>query len=41
MQCPCCGAAQLIPDTRDLIYTYKGESCTIAARDGRFLPGLR
>jgi len=38
MQCPCCGAAQLIPDTRDLIYTYKGENSTIAAVTGDFCP---
>ena len=26
MKCPVCGAAELIPDTRDLPYTYKGET---------------
>ena len=31
MQCPDCGAAELIRDTRDLPYTYKGESTTIPA----------
>ena len=31
MKCPACGAAKLICDTRDLAYTYKGESTTIAA----------
>ena len=25
MKCPVCGAAQLVHDTRDLSYTYKGE----------------
>ena len=29
MKCPVCGAAELIHDTRDLPYTYKGESTTI------------
>ena len=31
MKCPVCGAAELIHDTRDLPYTYKGESTTIAS----------
>ena len=31
MKCPCCGAAELIHDTRDLPYTYKGETTTIPA----------
>lgn len=25
MKCPCCGAAELVHDTRDLAYVYKGE----------------
>ena len=29
MKCPCCGAAELIHDTRDVPYTYKGETTTI------------
>jgi len=29
MKCPVCGAAELIHDTRDLPYNYKGESTTI------------
>ena len=31
MKCPVCGAAELIRDTRDLAYTYKGEPATIPA----------
>ena len=31
MKCPVCGAAELIHDTRDLPYTYKGETTTITA----------
>ncbi len=31
MKCPACGAAKLIRDTRDIAYTYKGESTTIPA----------
>ena len=29
MKCPVCGAAELIRDTRDLPYTYKGETTVI------------
>lgn len=29
MKCPLCGAAELIHDTRDITYTYKGESTVI------------
>ncbi|MES2317233.1 MAG: type II toxin-antitoxin system MqsA family antitoxin [Pseudomonadota bacterium] len=38
MKCPVCGAAELIRDTRDLPYTYKGESTVIAAVTGDFCP---
>ena len=38
MQCPCCGAAELIRDTRDQPYTYKGETTVIAAVTGDFCP---
>jgi HTH-type transcriptional regulator/antitoxin MqsA len=31
MKCPVCGAAELMHDTRDLPYTYKGETTTIPA----------
>ena len=31
MKCPVCGEAELIRDTRDLSYTYKGETTTLAA----------
>ncbi|HEX5806429.1 MAG TPA: type II toxin-antitoxin system MqsA family antitoxin [Macromonas sp.] len=31
MKCPCCGAAELIHDTRDMPYTYKGETTVIPA----------
>lgn len=36
MKCPCCGAAELIKDTRDLPYTYKGETTTIKQVEGEF-----
>lgn len=38
MKCPACGAAQLIRDTRDLPYTYKGETTVIPAVTGDFCP---
>ncbi|MDR0735552.1 MAG: type II toxin-antitoxin system MqsA family antitoxin [Zoogloeaceae bacterium] len=38
MKCPVCGAAELIHDTRDLPYTYKGETAVIAAVTGDFCP---
>jgi HTH-type transcriptional regulator/antitoxin MqsA len=36
MQCPICGAAQLVHDTRDMPYTYKGETTVIPAVTGDF-----
>ena len=38
MKCPACGAAELIHDTRDMPYTYKGETTTIPAVTGDFCP---
>ena len=38
MKCPACGAAELIHDTRDLPYTYKGETTTISAVTGDHCP---
>ena len=38
MKCPVCGAAELIHDTRDETYTYKGESTVIPAVTGDFCP---
>jgi HTH-type transcriptional regulator/antitoxin MqsA len=38
MKCPVCGAAELIHDTRDQPYTYKGESTLIPAVTGDFCP---
>lgn len=38
MKCPVCGAAELIHDTRDLSYTYKGETTVISAVTGDFCP---
>lgn len=38
MKCPVCGAAELIHDTRDVPYVYKGEATTIPAVTGDFCP---
>ena len=38
MKCPVCGAAELIHDTRDLPYTYKGETTIIPAVNADFCP---
>ena len=38
MKCPACGAAELVPDTRDLPYAYKGEATAIPAVTGEFCP---
>lgn len=36
MQCPNCGAAKLMHDTRDQMYAYKGESTTFMQVTGDF-----
>lgn len=38
MKCPVCGAAELVHDTRDVPYTYKGEQTTIPSVTGDFCP---
>jgi len=38
MKCPVCGAAELVHDTRDMPYTYKGESTIIPSVTGDFCP---
>lgn len=38
MKCPVCGAAELVRDTRDVPYVYKGEATTIAAVTADFCP---
>ena len=38
MKCPVCGAADLIHDTRDIPYTYKGETTLIPAVTADFCP---
>lgn len=38
MKCPNCGAAKLVRDTRDVPYTYKGESTVLPDVTGDFCP---
>lgn len=38
MKCPVCDAAELIHDTRDLPYTYKGEATVIPSLTAVFCP---
>lgn len=38
MKCPSCGEGKLVRDTRDIPYTYKGETVTIPAVRGEFCP---
>lgn len=38
MKCPSCAAAELVHDTRDMPYIYKGESTTIPTVTGDFCP---
>ncbi|HZG19281.1 MAG TPA: type II toxin-antitoxin system MqsA family antitoxin [Herbaspirillum sp.] len=38
MKCPSCGGAELVRDTRNLTYIYKGESTVIEAVTGNFCP---
>jgi HTH-type transcriptional regulator / antitoxin MqsA len=38
MKCPICGAANLVTDTRDLPYSYKGESTVLPRVSGEFCP---
>jgi len=38
MKCPSCAAAELVHDTRDLPYTYKGETTILPQVTGDFCP---
>ena len=38
MKCPNCGAADLVRDTRDIPYTYKGETTVFAGVAGEWCP---
>ena len=39
MNCPSCGIGKLVRDTRDLPYTYKGESTVLPQVTGEFCTG--
>lgn len=41
MQCPFCDRTDLIHDVRDMSYTYKGKSTTIADIEGHFCRGCK
>jgi HTH-type transcriptional regulator / antitoxin MqsA len=38
MKCPSCGAANLVHDTRDMPYAYKGETTVLPQVTGDFCP---
>lgn len=38
MKCPVCGGAELVADTRDVPYTYKGETTVVPDVTGDFCP---
>ncbi|MGI4858273.1 MAG: type II toxin-antitoxin system MqsA family antitoxin [Janthinobacterium lividum] len=38
MKCPVCGAGELVHDTRDLPYAYKGQETTLPHVTGDFCP---
>ena len=38
MKCPTCSAADLVRDTRDLPYTFKGQTLVISSVTGDFCP---
>lgn len=38
MKCPSCATGELVRDTRDIPYAYKGEQTTIPAVAGQFCP---
>lgn len=38
MKCPNCGAANLVHDTRDVLYAYKGETTILPQVTGDFCP---
>ena len=38
MKCPNCGAAELVPDVREMHYAYKGEETIVPAVAGDYCP---
>lgn len=41
MKCPCCGAAELVHDTRDIPYTKDGRTIIIPAVTGDYCPACK
>ena len=41
MKCPVCGAAELVHDTRDVLYIYKAKTLTIRAVTADFCPACQ
>lgn len=39
MKCPCCGAAELIHETRDISLIFRGKTFAIHSVTGDFCPG--
>lgn len=38
MKCPSCGGAELVHETRDRPYAYKGQTTTVSALKGDYCP---
>lgn len=38
MKCPCCGGAELVHETRDMPYAYKGKETILSAIEGDYCP---
>jgi HTH-type transcriptional regulator/antitoxin MqsA len=38
MKCPCCGSAELVHETRDLSYSFKGQQGVAPSVTGNFCP---
>jgi HTH-type transcriptional regulator/antitoxin MqsA len=36
MHCPSCGTGTLVPDTRDVVYTYRGRTTVLPQMTGDF-----
>lgn len=41
MKCICCGKAQMVRETHDVLYTYKGQSTTIPEVSGEYCPACK
>jgi HTH-type transcriptional regulator / antitoxin MqsA len=41
MKCPTCGGAKMVRETRDIEYTYKGETTILPSVEGDFCPACK